>query len=102
MTSPVVQQMLTAAAHAAGAQWGTIRADLEAFATNLANDCTATAANLAAGTITPDDARAEMRDEANEAAIIANYAELTAKRAAEDAINAAIDVLWAAIQKGPI
>ena len=100
--STVVDDMLKAAAEAAGAQWGTVSSDLETFARNLARNSAGVAADLQSGQITPTEARVELDELEDQADIIRNYAEQAAKLAAEQAINAAVNVLWLAIQKAPL
>ncbi len=93
----IVQQMLAAAAHAAGADWGKISKDVEGFAADLAKVSAETAENLATGAITEEEAHVLFNGMIHTSAMIANYTEEATQIAAQNAINAAIGVLWAAI-----
>jgi len=95
----LVDDMLAAAADAAGAQWGTISADITGFVENLAADSAQTAAKLTQGAITPADAKVELAGLEDQGALIGLYAEEAEQLAAQNAINAAIGVLWAAMAR---
>lgn len=98
----LVQDMLAAAAQAAGAHWQSVRGDLESFVQDLAANAAQVGAAFKAGTTTAEDLREELQDLGNEAVIIGRYADQAAKLAAEAALNAAIDVAEAAIKAGTI
>jgi hypothetical protein len=97
MANAVIDQMLAAAANAAGATWGKIEPDLEGFAQNLVQDSAQIASDLATGKIDEDEANVQFKLLADYSAIVANYAEAAVKAAAQAAFNAAIDTLWAAV-----
>jgi hypothetical protein len=93
----ILQQMLAAAAQAAGAQWGTFSSDVEGFAQQLVQESGQTAADLAAGNITQAQAKVQFDGIADASEMIANYTEESVKLAAQNAVNAAVGVLWTAI-----
>ena len=95
-----LDDMLAAAEAAAGANWNTIRGDLQNFAKNLVQDSAQTAADFAAGAITAEDVKVQLEGLEDQAAIIKNYAVTAVKEAAQDAINAALGVLLTAITHG--
>jgi len=97
MANTVLDQMLAAAAKAAGGSWEKIEPDLEGFAQNLIQDSTQIASDLAAGKIDEDEANTQFTMLADYSAIVANYTGAAVKIAAQAAFNAAVDTLWAAI-----
>ena len=97
MANTVIDQMLAAAANAAGATWGKIEPDLRGFAKNLVQDSARIASDLATAKIDKDEADIQFQMLADYSAIVANYAEAAVKAAAQAAFNAAVDTLWAAI-----
>ena len=95
----LLDDMLRAASQAAGANWPGISADMKTFAQNLIDDSRATGESYATGQISADDVTDELHAIGNEARLIEGYAEQRSKQALQDAINAAIGVLSAAITK---
>jgi hypothetical protein len=93
----IVQQMLAAAEKAAGAEWGTVCKDIRGFSEDLAKLSAETAEDLARGSITEDEAQVLFQGMIHTSAMMANYAEEATRIAAQNAINAAIGVLWTAI-----
>ena len=93
----VLDQMLAAAAMAAGANWNSVRGDAEIFAKNLIRDSEQIAKDFAAGNIDGDDVKTDLKMLGDYADIVKNYLEDAVKAAAQAAFNAAIDVLWGAI-----
>jgi hypothetical protein len=92
-----LDDMLAAAATAAGQDWGSIKNDVTSFAQDLIQDTATTAANAASGAITQAEAKVEFDEEADFSGIIANYASDALKVVAQAAFNAAVDTLWTAI-----
>jgi hypothetical protein len=93
----IVQQMLAEAAKQAGSNWGVVSADVEEFAGDIAGQSAAIAQALAAGQIDEQDARLEFDLVKDQLAMAKDYVTAAAKIAAQNAINAAIGVLWSAI-----
>lgn len=94
----ILQQMLDAAKTAAGTQWSTFSGDMRTFAQNVLDDTKMTTENLAQGKITEDEAKILFDGIVGEGKMIANYAQESLKLAAQNAINAASNVLWSAIK----
>jgi hypothetical protein len=94
----VGKAMLDAAKAAAGDTWGKIQHD---FATDLGNvlrNAAKIEANLAAGDLNQDEAEVLLRNQSRTLFILSQEAEVDAELVAQNAINAAIDVLWAAVK----
>jgi hypothetical protein len=98
-TASLLTDMLTAATSAAKGHATDLKNYIEARAKLIAEGATAIAADFLSGAITADDARfasSEIR-EAEKTAILA--VEATGQAAAQDAINAALAVASAAVNK---
>jgi hypothetical protein len=98
----IVQQMLAAAAKAAGAEWGEISKDVGRFSEDLAKVSAEIAEDLANGSISVDEAHVLFQGMIHISAMIANYAEEATKIAAQNAINAATGVLWSVISSAKL
>jgi hypothetical protein len=94
----ILQQMLAAAEGAAKGRWDRLSADVTAFAENLLQDKRTTVDDLASGAITELAAEVQFDGIRDQAAMLGNYMDEELKLAAQDAINAAVDVLWDAIK----
>ena len=96
--APVVQQMLAAAETAAGTDWGTIQGDLEAFAKTLVENSGDIAAKVAAGGLDDQEAADDLKLLGDLAAMLKDYGEVALQKVVQDAANAAIGVLVAAMK----
>ena len=81
MTS-VLDQMLAAAAQAAGANWNSVRGNAETFAKNLIQDSEQLAKDFAAGKIDSDDVKTDLKMLGDYTDIVENYLEDAVKAAA--------------------
>jgi len=99
MAETLLDQMLAAAAKAAGSNWDEISGDLKSFAQNLLRDSKRIATDRAAGRISDDEAKVQLQMLADYADIVENYTEDAIKASAQAAFNAAIDVLITAITR---
>jgi hypothetical protein len=97
LANDLLQKMLSAAEGAVGSEWGTFSGDIAAFAQNLLADSAQTARDFESGAITQGQAKVQFDGIADATAMLANYSDQALKQAAQDALNAAIGVLWAAI-----
>jgi hypothetical protein len=93
----ILQQMLIEAEKQAGADWGVVSTDVQAFAEDIAGQSATIANSLAAGQIDEQDAKMEFDLVKDQVAMEKDYITAAAKIAAQNAINAAIGVLWTAI-----
>jgi|GEM_PF-6434475 len=96
----VLAAMLSAAEGAAGGVWNQIKDSLAISAKDAANNCVEIAADLAAGTIDEAEAQTLFQAQKDLMAVVADEVEGAAKLAAEAAINAAGNALWAGITAG--
>jgi competence protein ComGC len=96
----IVQQMLAAAETQAGAHWGVVASDIEAFAADIAAQSATIAQAVAGGQIDEQDAKMEFDLVRDQCAMEKDYVTAAAKIAAQNAINAALGVLWSAILAG--
>jgi hypothetical protein len=94
----VVQDMLTAAEQAAGAKWNDIRPDVTSFAEQLVQQTAQTATDLASGAISKAEGKVEFDQMSDFSAIVADYAQVALRAVLQAAFNAAVDVLWKAIE----
>jgi hypothetical protein len=97
MATDVLNQMLAAAAKAAGGVWNTVKGDVSNFAQNLIQDSAKITADYAAKAIDEDELKMELQMLGDYTAIIKNYTDTAIRVAAQAAFNAAIDALWTAV-----
>jgi hypothetical protein len=89
---------LDAAKAAAGDTWGAIQHDFASDLGNVLRNAAKIEANLAAGDLNQDEAEVLLRNQSRTLFILSQEAEVDAELVAQNAINAAIDVLWAAVK----
>ncbi len=94
----MVEQMLAAAEAAAGTDWGTIQADLTAFANTLVVNSGDIAQKVAAGELDDQEAADDLVILGDLAGMLEDYAEVALKKVLQDAANAAIGVLVTAMK----
>lgn len=97
MANTILDQMLAAAAKAAGGVWTKIQPDVTTFAQNLIQDSAQVAADYAAKMIDSDDLKVELQMLQDYTSILRNYTNTAIRVTAQAAFNAAIDALWSAI-----
>jgi len=90
--------MLDAAKAAAGDTWGKIQHDFASDLDDVLRNAAKIEANLAAGNLNQDEAEVLLRNQSRTLFILSQEAEVEAELVAQNAINAAIDVLWAAVK----
>ena len=90
--------MLSAAASAAGGDWNTIEGDLKNFVTTLTANGDSIATQAANGGWDDREIADQLAIMGDLAAMVADYATVALKKAAQDAANAAIGVLVTAIK----
>jgi hypothetical protein len=96
--SAVGKNMLDAAAAAAGSTWTTIQHDFVSDIGNVLRNGAKIEAQLIAGELTPLEAETLVRNQSEVLFILTQEAIVSGQVVAQNAINAAIDVLWAAIK----
>ena len=89
---------LRAAASAAGVTWGQIQHDFQADLEAVLQAAARIEAKLAAGIMTADESEELLRDQARILFVLEKEAEVAAKVVTQNAANAAIDVIWAAVK----
>ena len=94
----VGQDALRAAARTAGVTWDQIQHDFQADLEAVMQAAARIEAKLAAGILTADESEELLRDQARILFVLGKEAEVKAKVVAQNAANAAIDVIWAAVQ----
>jgi hypothetical protein len=94
----VGKAMLDAAKGAAGDTWGKIQHDFASDLDNVLRNAEKIEANLAAGDLNQDEAEVLLRNQSRTLFILSQEAEVDAELVAQNAINSAIDVLWAAVE----
>lgn len=92
------QKMLQAAGAAAGREFDAFKADMTDLTRQLAQQAELCATHLTEGSISAEEAREELEALIEASTMLADLAEVEARVAAQDAINAAMDVLWAAVK----
>ncbi len=90
--------MLNAAKAAAGDTWGKIQHDFASDLDNVLRNAAKIEADLAAGDLNQDEAEVLLSNQSRTLFILSQEAEVDAELAAQNAINAAIDLLWAAVK----
>lgn len=90
--------MLDAAKAAAGDTWGKIQHDFASDLGNVLRNAAKIETNLAAADLNQDEAEVLLRNQSRTLFILTQEAEVDAEVVAQNAINAAIDVLWAAVK----
>ncbi len=93
----LLNDMLNAAQAAAGTDWAKIRPDVTTFAQNLVQNTAQTEADLVSGAISKDEAKVQFDQIADYSAILKDYADVAIRLVIQDSFNAAVDVLWKAI-----
>jgi hypothetical protein len=97
LPNDILPKMLTAAEQAGGAQWGSFSNHLNGFVQSLAQNSAQIAVDYETGAINQQQARVLLDGISDATAMLQNYATETLRLAAQNAINAAIGVLWSAI-----
>jgi hypothetical protein len=94
----ILQTMLSAAEGAAGKAWSNISSKLQTIAQNVLDDSKQTAEDAATGAITASEAKVQLDGIHDEIDMAAYFSEEALKIAAQNALNAAMDALWSAVQ----
>jgi CHASE3 domain sensor protein len=94
----ILQQMLAAAAGASKEAWSGLAAKFPGIAQAVLDDAKQTAEDAASGAITPGEAKVQLAGIRDEIDMAAYFADEALKIAAQNALNAALDVLWSAVQ----
>ena len=92
-----LEKMLAAARIAAGAHWNVVSDYLEKEFAMATKEAKAIALEVAAGTKTPEQAKIELQSIEDSLQDVRLALTVEAKAAAQEAINAALDVLWSAV-----
>jgi hypothetical protein len=92
-----LKKMLAAARIAAGAHWNVVSDYLEKEFAMATNEAKAIALEVAAGTKTPEQAKIELQSVDDSLQDVRLALTVEAKAAAQDAINAALEVLRSAV-----
>ncbi len=92
-----LQKMLSAARIAAGAHWNVVSDYLEKEFAMATKEAKAIALEVAAGTKTPEQAKIELQSVEDSLQDVRLALTVEAKAAAQEAINAALDVLRSAV-----
>ena len=92
-----LEEMLAAARKAAGGHWNVVSQFLEKEFTQAKEDAEAIALEVAAGTKTPEQARIELESVRDSLEDVKLAVTVEAKAAAQEAINAALEVLRSAV-----
>lgn len=93
----ILKEMLAAAQKAAGAHWQDVRGYLEQELAEAQKDAKRLALQVANGTKTREQAKIELESIELGLQDVKLALTVDAKAAAQDAINAALDVLWGAV-----
>jgi RecA/RadA recombinase len=94
----VATAMLNAAKDAAGQTWPQIQHDFASDLGAVLRNAAKIETQLAAGELTPDEAKDLLEDQSNTLFMLTAEVEQASKIATQNAINAAIDALWLAIR----
>lgn len=94
----VATAMLNAAKAAAGSTWDQIQHDFVSDISTVLRNAARIEAKLAVGRLTEDDAKELIEDQKATLALLALEVEQDEKILVQNAINAAIDALWAAVK----
>ncbi len=94
----VGQAMLNAAQAAAGNTWNTIQHDFASDLKGVLQSAATIEAQLAANQITQAEAEVLLRNQSALLFILSQEVELDAEIVVQNAVNAAIDVLWTAVK----
>jgi hypothetical protein len=94
----VGKAMLDAAKAAAGNTWATIQHDFASDLGSVLRNAARIEADLASGKLSEDEASDLLQDQSRTLFILSQEVEVDAELAAQNAINAAIDALWAAVK----
>ncbi len=97
-TGAVAKRVLQAAENSAGASWDKIQHNFTADVKNVIENAAEIEAALASGAITQADAEDLLRQQSQTMFILSRETEVDAKVIAQNAINAAIDVLIEAVK----
>src|SRR4051812_1266359 len=96
--SAVTKDMLNAAATAAGANWAAIQHDFVLDIGDVLRNGAKIEAQLISGQLTPVEAETLIRNQSEVLFILTQEAIISGQVIAQNAINAAIDVLWLAVR----
>ncbi len=97
-TTAVTKRVLQAAENAAGASWDKIRHNFAADVQSVIENAAAIETALASGEINQADAEDLLRQQSQTMFILSRETDVDAKVIAQNAINAAIDVLIEAVK----
>jgi hypothetical protein len=90
--------MLNAAAAAAGATWNKVQHNFASDLEEVLRSAAEIEADLAAGTVSEDIGEEMLKDQSRALFVLTQEAAVEDRVAAQNAINAAIDVLWTAVK----
>jgi hypothetical protein len=96
--SKVGQDVLNAATRAAGASWNDIQHDFVSDLNTVLQTAAEIEAKLLAGRLSQAEAEDLLKDQTRISFVLTQEAIVSGKVVAQNAINAAIDVLWAAVK----
>jgi hypothetical protein len=96
--SRVGKDMLDAAAAAAAGTWTVVQHDFAGDLENVLRNAALIEAKLTAGTLDEDEAEEMLKDQSRVLFVLSQEAIVKGRVAAQNAINAAIDVLWTAVK----